>query len=93
MAKGAAGLRGIPVSLDSMKTAKFALLTGRDALSRVLEGIEAGRAAGCRTILVTTGVRQASYADIAEWQVQPDFVVPDLLTAAEMILSLERKMN
>ena len=55
--------------------------------------VEAGRAAGCRTILVTTGVRQASYADIAEWQVQPDYVVPDLLTAAEMILSLERKMN
>ncbi|HPC36984.1 MAG TPA: HAD family hydrolase [Candidatus Marinimicrobia bacterium] len=55
--------------------------------------VEAGHAAGCRTILVTTGIRQSSYDDIAKWQVQPDYVVLDLLTAAEMILTLERNTN
>jgi cyclic pyranopterin phosphate synthase len=47
-----AGLRRITVSLDSIRTAKFALLTGRDALDKVLAGIDAPRAAGLQPIKV-----------------------------------------
>ncbi len=41
-----AGLRGINVSLDTLDPDRFATLTGRGDLSRVLRGIEAARAAG-----------------------------------------------
>jgi cyclic pyranopterin phosphate synthase len=47
-----AGLERITVSLDSLRVAKFALLTGRDALGRVLEGIDAAREAGLGPIKV-----------------------------------------
>jgi cyclic pyranopterin phosphate synthase len=48
----AAGLRRITISLDSLRTAKFALMTGRDALARVLDGIDAARAAGLAPVKV-----------------------------------------
>jgi len=51
--------------------------------------VETGFAAGCRTILVKTGVRQASHAKITEWPVQPDFVAEDLPAAAEIIEMLK----
>ena len=36
-----AGLRRITISLDSLTTDRFALLTGRNELDRVLDGIDA----------------------------------------------------
>ncbi len=75
----AAGLRRITVSLDSMKTAKFALLTGRDALSRVLEGIEAGRAAGLGPIkvncVVIRGFNEDEVVDFADFARSHDLTV------------------
>ncbi len=44
--------------------------------------VAAGKAAGCRTVLVRTG-RAAT--DGSEWTVAPDFVADDLLSAAEQI--------
>lgn len=49
--------------------------------------IEAGKRAGCRTILVTSGKRNES-----EFKVQPDYVACDLLDAANHILEHERKL-
>lgn len=75
----AAGLRRITVSLDSMKTAKFALLTGRDALARVLEGIEAGRAAGLGPIkincVVMRGFNEDEVVDFAGFARSHDLAV------------------
>jgi len=42
----AAGLRRINISCDSLRRERFAELTRRDELSRVLDGIEAAKAAG-----------------------------------------------
>jgi len=44
----AAGLSTVNVSLDSLDATRFAKLTGRGDLSRVLAGIDAARAAGLR---------------------------------------------
>jgi cyclic pyranopterin phosphate synthase len=41
-----AGLRRITISLDTLKRDRFADLTGRDALDKVLAGIDAARRAG-----------------------------------------------
>ena len=41
-----AGLRRVTVSLDTLRPERFKVLTGTDALSRVLGGIAAARAAG-----------------------------------------------
>jgi histidinol-phosphate phosphatase family protein len=46
--------------------------------------IEAGRRAGCRTILVLTG--KASAEDAQSWEHRPDFIVRDLPAAADLIL-------
>jgi len=42
----AAGLHGVNVSLDTLEPARFARLTGNGDLGRVVEGIDAARAAG-----------------------------------------------
>ncbi len=52
----AAGLQRITLSLDSLRGAKFTLMTGRDALTRVLDGIDAARAAGLGPIKVNAVV-------------------------------------
>jgi cyclic pyranopterin phosphate synthase len=44
----AAGLAAVNVSLDTLDPARFARLTGRGELARVLAGIDAARAAGLR---------------------------------------------
>lgn len=66
-----AGLRRITVSLDSLRTAKFALLTGRDALGKVIEGIDAARRAGLEPIkvncVVIRGFNDDEIADFAEF--------------------------
>ncbi len=46
-----AGLSGVNVSLDAADRATFQRLTGKDALVRVLAGIEAARAAGLKAKL------------------------------------------
>lgn len=47
----AAGLAGVNISIDTLDPAKFARLTGRGDLSRVLAGFEAAVAAGLRVKL------------------------------------------
>ncbi len=66
-----AGLRRVTVSLDSMRAAKFTLMTGRDALSRVLDGIDAARAAGLGPVkvncVVIRGFNDDEVIDFAEF--------------------------
>ena len=50
----AAGVDRLNVSLDTLDAAKFARITGRGALSRVLAGLEAARAAGFASIKLNT---------------------------------------
>jgi cyclic pyranopterin phosphate synthase len=74
-----AGLRRVTVSLDSLRTAKFALLTGRDALARVLAGIEAARAAGLGPIkincVVIRGFNDDEVVDFARFAREHDLAV------------------
>jgi len=46
--------------------------------------VEAGHAAGCRTVLVRTG--KDGKVDVSAWPVQPDAVVADLSAAMDWIL-------
>jgi cyclic pyranopterin phosphate synthase len=48
----AAGLRRINISCDSLRPERFAAMTGRDALDRVLSGIDAAVAAGLDPVKV-----------------------------------------
>jgi cyclic pyranopterin phosphate synthase len=48
----AAGLQRITVSLDSLQAERFALLTGRNELRQVLDGIDAAIEAGLRPVKV-----------------------------------------
>ena len=50
--------------------------------------IIAGKRAGTRTILIKSNL----YEDIGELEVKPDFVVNNLLEAADLILELERRI-
>ena len=52
----AAGLRRITVSLDSLDPERFALLTGRDELKQVLDGIDAAIDAGLAPIKINSVV-------------------------------------
>jgi D-glycero-D-manno-heptose 1,7-bisphosphate phosphatase len=47
--------------------------------------MEAGNAAGCRTILVLTG-RTKSADETSSWNVKPDYIAQDLISAASIIL-------
>ncbi len=49
-----------------------------------LEDVQAGRALGCRSVLVLSG--RTSAADVATMPVQPDLVKPDLWEAVEWIV-------
>lgn len=53
----AAGLVAINVSVDTLDPARFAALTGRGDLARVLAGIDAARAAGLRVKLNAVALR------------------------------------
>ena len=65
----AAGLRRINVSLDSLQPATYQLLTKRDELARVLEGIDAALDAGLAPVkvncVVMRGVNDHEIADLA----------------------------
>jgi cyclic pyranopterin phosphate synthase len=66
-----AGLRRINVSLDSLRPDRFLRLTRRDELGRVLEGIEAARAAGLDPVKVNVvligGVNDDEVVDFARY--------------------------
>jgi D-glycero-D-manno-heptose 1,7-bisphosphate phosphatase len=49
------------------------------------DDIEAGKRAGCRTLLVRTGMGRESEAGLAEGGVKPDGIVDDLAAAARAI--------
>ncbi len=53
----AAGVRAINISIDTLDPAKFAELTGRGDLARVLAGVDAALAAGMRVKLNTVALR------------------------------------
>ena len=65
-----AGVRRINISLDTLDRARFADLTGRDALPQVMEGIAAAGAAGMAIKINTValrGINETEIADIIAW--------------------------
>lgn len=66
-----AGLRGITVSVDSLVPARFARITRRGTLDRVVAGIEAAAAAGLGPVKLNTvalrGFNDDELADIARF--------------------------
>ncbi|MEO6121684.1 MAG: GTP 3',8-cyclase MoaA [Acidimicrobiales bacterium] len=66
-----AGLRRINISLDSLRPERFAALTRRDALARVLDGIDAALAAGLDPVKVNCvlmrNVNDDEIVDLAEF--------------------------
>jgi len=67
----AAGLRRINVSLDSLRADRFAEITKRDELGRVLDGIEAAKEAGLDpvklNVVVMRGVNDDEIVDFAAY--------------------------
>ena len=65
-----AGLGRVNVSLDSLRADRFAAITGRDSLHRVLDGIDAAIAAGLAPVKVNCvlvrGVNDDEILDFAE---------------------------
>ncbi|RDC60421.1 Cyclic pyranopterin phosphate synthase [Alteripontixanthobacter maritimus] len=69
-ALAAAGVRRVNVSLDTRDPALFRKLTRRDALSQVLNGIAAAKAAGLRVKLNTValkGLNEVELPDLIAW--------------------------
>ena len=65
-----AGVHRINVSLDTLDRARFAELTGRDALPQVMDGIAAASAAGMAIKINTValrGINETEIADIIAW--------------------------
>jgi len=66
-----AGLRRVNISMDSLQRDRFAEITRRDDLDRVLEGIDAALAAGFDPVkvnmVVMAGVNDDEIADFAEF--------------------------
>lgn len=64
-----AGLHRVTISLDSLRADRFAAITGRDALGKVLAGIDAAVSAGLQPVKVNTvlvrGVNDDEVADLA----------------------------
>jgi D-glycero-D-manno-heptose 1,7-bisphosphate phosphatase len=56
-----------------------------------IDDIEAGRRAGCRTVMVRTGCGRESESRLAAGEPGPDFVADDLAAAAALIASLPRQ--
>jgi GTP 3',8-cyclase len=66
----AAGMRRVNVSLDTLDPDRFAALTRGGDLARVIEGIDAARAAGLSVKINTValrGINDAEIADILAW--------------------------
>jgi cyclic pyranopterin phosphate synthase len=83
----AAGLHSVTVSLDSLDAARFAAITRRGHLDRVLAGIEAARAAGFASVKLNTvavrGFNDDELAAIAEYAWSRD-VVPRFIELMPM---------
>jgi len=60
-----AGLRGINISIDTLDPARFAQLTSRGDLARVMAGIEAAGAAGLRVKLNAVALRGVNDGELA----------------------------
>jgi cyclic pyranopterin phosphate synthase len=69
-----AGLKRVNVSLDTLRADRFVQITGAPGLERVLQGIEAARAAGLQPIKVNTvvmrGVNDDEIGDFAALSVR-----------------------
>jgi len=67
----AAGLDRVNISIDSLQRDRFALMTRRDELPRVLDGIEAAQEAGFDPVKVNVvlerGVNDDEVVDFARW--------------------------
>ncbi|HMC41097.1 MAG TPA: GTP 3',8-cyclase MoaA [Acidimicrobiales bacterium] len=74
-----AGLRRINISLDTLRADRFAQITGRDALDRVIAGIDAARAAGLDPVKVNCvlvrGVNDDEVIDFAAFGRERDVEV------------------
>jgi histidinol-phosphate phosphatase family protein len=57
------------------------------------EGIEAGKKAGCSTILVLTGRGPKEFKSIDQWKYKPDYVTKDLSSAVSLGLKILKKKN
>jgi cyclic pyranopterin phosphate synthase len=65
-----AGVRRINVSLDTLDRARFAALARRDSLPRVIEGLQAARAAGLKVkinAVALKGVNEDELPDLIAW--------------------------
>ena len=65
-----AGVRRVNVSLDTRDPAKFAALSRRDVLPKVLEGVAAAKEAGLKVKINTValkGVNEAELPDLIAW--------------------------
>lgn len=62
----AAGVRRINLSLDTLDRVKFAAIARRDALSRVLEGIDAAQAAGLKIKINTVALKDRNLDEIPQ---------------------------
>jgi len=74
-----AGLRRINISLDSLRADRFFELTRRDELTRVLDGIEAAKAAGLDPVKINVvlvgGVNDDEVVDFARFGREHDVTV------------------
>jgi cyclic pyranopterin phosphate synthase len=75
----AAGLRRVNISLDSLRADRFEELTRRDELHRVLEGIDAAKAAGFDpvkiNVVIMKGINDDEVLDFAHFGRDNDVVV------------------
>ncbi|MFT5203294.1 MAG: cyclic pyranopterin phosphate synthase [Candidatus Aldehydirespiratoraceae bacterium] len=75
----AAGLRRVNISLDSLRADRFEELTRRDELQRVLDGIDAAKAAGFDpvkiNVVVMKGINDDEVLDFAHFGRDNDVVV------------------
>ncbi|HCK98554.1 MAG TPA: hypothetical protein DHW42_00405 [Candidatus Marinimicrobia bacterium] len=55
--------------------------------------IQTGAAAGCKSILVKTGINSPLFRAIQNWDRRPDFVAENILEAAQLVECLERSRN
>lgn len=72
----ASGVRRINVSLDTLDAARYAELTRRGQLERVLEGLAAARAAGLSikiNMVALAGVNEDEIAGMLRWCLERDF--------------------
>jgi cyclic pyranopterin phosphate synthase len=74
-----AGLKGVTVSLHSLKPERFSQITGGGAFEKVLDGIKAAKAAGFKPLkinaVIIRGCNDDEVADLASLAVEGDVTV------------------